>query len=145
MKKILFVCTGNTCRSPMAAAMWRRMGGEAESAGLRAPSGAWASDNSVLVMDEEGIDLRDHRSSPVTADLLRWADLVYCMTEGHAWRLGMFFPSFADKVRVMPVEVPDPYGGSLDDYRAAAARIREALGIIAQNDDAGQTAGEPAL
>lgn len=133
MKKILFVCTGNTCRSPMAAAIWRQMGGEAESAGLRAPSGAWASDNLVRVMDEEGIDLRDHRSSPVTEDMLRWADLVYCMTEEHALRLGMFFPAFADKVRVMPVEVPDPYGGSLDDYRLAAGRIREGLGIIAQN------------
>ena len=127
MKKILFVCTGNTCRSPMAAAMWRRMGGEAESAGLRAPSGAWASDNSVRVMDEEGIDLRGHRSSPVTADLLRWADLVYCMTEEHAWRLGMFFPSFGDKVRVMPVEVPDPYGGEEEDYELCAERILTAL------------------
>lgn len=135
MKKILFVCTGNTCRSPMAAAVWRQMGGEAESAGLRAPSGAPASGNSVRVMDEEGIDLRDHRSSPVTEDLLRWADLVLCMTQEHAFMLRMFFPSFADKVRVMPVEVPDPYGGSLEDYRAAARRICEALRIVARNAD----------
>ena len=134
MKKILFVCTGNTCRSPMAAAMWRDMGGEAESAGLRAPSGDCASGNSVRVMDEEGIDLRDHRSSPVTEDMLRRADLVYCMTEEHAFLLGMFFPSFAYKVRVMPVKVPDPYGGSLEDYRAAARRIREALRLIVRDE-----------
>ncbi len=134
MKKLLFVCTGNTCRSPMAAALWRHMGGEAASAGLSAPSGAPASDHAVKVMAWEGIDLTAHRSSPVTEEVLRRADLVYGMTEGHAAQLRMFFPAYADRVRVMPVEVPDPYGGSLEDYRAAALRIREALEIIARGE-----------
>ncbi len=129
-KNMLFVCTGNTCRSPMAAAMWRQMGGEAASCGLSAPSGAIASDNAVKVMDERGIDLSRHRSEPVTASALRWADAVYVMTENHAARLERMFPSFSGKVRVMPIEVPDPFGGDEDDYRAAAERIREGPGII---------------
>ena len=134
MKKLLFVCTGNTCRSPMAAAMWRAMGGMASSAGLSALSGDIASDNAVRVMDEMGCDLRAHRSQPVTGDALRWADTVYVMTEGHAARLERMFPSCAGKVRVMPIPVPDPFGGDEDDYRACAEKIREGLDIIAKTD-----------
>ncbi len=134
MKKLLFVCTGNTCRSPMAAALWRKMGGEAASAGLSAPSGAPASDNALEVMAAEGIDLSPHRSRPVTEDLVLRADLVYGMTEAHALRLQARFPAYADRVRAMPVEVPDPYGGSPEDYRSAARRIREALEIIARSE-----------
>ena len=134
MKKLLFVCTGNTCRSPMAAAMWRAMGGEASSAGLSALSGDIASENALRVMDEMGCDLRSHRSEPVTRYALLWADAVYAMTDGHAARLVRMFPSCADKVRVMPIPVPDPFGGDEDDYRACAERIREGLDIIAREE-----------
>ncbi len=129
-KRLLFVCTGNTCRSPMAAALWRQMGGEAESAGLYAREGEPASANAVWAMDELGLDLTGHTARTVTEEMLRAADAAVCMTAGHAQALCARFPSMKDKVFVMPLEIPDPFGGDAEEYRACAERMRDALLLL---------------
>lgn len=133
---ILFVCTGNTCRSPMAAAlmkrrMERRAPGKAESAGLAA-SCEPASQLAVTVMREWDIDLRGHHSRPVTAMLCEAADLVAVMSlrapagpDGHG--------GDPQKIVVLGEEsggIPDPYGGDAADYRQCRDALERAVAAI---------------
>ena len=127
MKTILFVCTGNTCRSPMAAALYRAMGGVSMSAGLHADAGAPASYNARLAMAARGLSLNGHRAAQVTEDMVRAADLVVCMTPRHLQALRERYPAYADKIICMPLPVPDPYGGSEADYIACAGIIQRGL------------------
>lgn len=126
IKNILFVCTGNTCRSPMAAALMRRALDKrgrsdiiVESAGLAA-SGQSASENAVAAMAELSVDISAHRSRPVTPELLRQADLIAVMSPSHAMAA---VSMGADPSRIRVLDIPDPYGGNLALYR----RTRDAL------------------
>ena len=93
MKNLLFVCTGNTCRSSMAEALFRRMvkssGAdsladlEVSSAGVSARGGDRASPNAIKAMEELGIDLSRHKTRQLTQDMIDRADLILTMTEGH--------------------------------------------------------------
>jgi len=130
MREILFVCTGNTCRSPMAAALLRdelaKLGISdvtVKSAGIAAASGAPASENAVKAMAEEGIDICDHAASPVDGAALDRADAVYAMTEAHRAALAAKYPQYAHKLKVLGGGVDDPFGGGPDIYR----RTRDAL------------------
>lgn len=131
--KIIFVCTGNTCRSPMAEGLFKALlskwgvgGVEVGSAGLAAFPGAPVSDKSVTVMEEVGIDISAHRASPLSPEMLN-ADRIITMTAGQREAMS----SLPVAVDAMPVEIPDPYGGSLEEYRRCRDTIAAALPEVA--------------
>jgi protein-tyrosine-phosphatase len=109
-KKILLVCTGNTCRSPMAAALLRKMleqrgkvsaKFQIASAGLYAQPGAPASPEAVAAMREYGVDLSTHRARRVERADLQAAALILTMTAGHKEQLVADYPEVRDKVHVL--------------------------------------------
>ena len=121
----LVVCTGNTCRSPMAKALIvakQPEGDEGQSAGLSV-TGAAASVYAVLALREKGIDLSFHQSQLITEDMVAWADEIGVMTPAHKVAVTSLFDVDPDKVIVLGRGIPDPFGGSLDDYR----RTRDVL------------------
>lgn len=134
---ILFVCTGNTCRSPMCAALFNdRYAGltrHAISAGLMA-DGSPISANAVCALENAGIpsrkpdnDYKSHVSRNVTEEMMEQADIVVGVTSSHAMQLMMRFPSCASKITVMPTEISDPFGGDLARYETCLADIDRAL------------------
>jgi len=141
----LIVCTGNTCRSPMAAALLRgllerRFKRDRESVGLPLPAvhsagtgayeGAPASGNAILVVREFGLDLRYHRSRRLTPQSIRAADFVLAMSRGSADLIRKLAPDAAGRIEVLNRAgggVPDPFGGVLEEYRDVAEVLRYAL------------------
>lgn len=126
--RLLFVCSGNTCRSPMAAALAEKycgengMPAEIKSAGTGAFPGMPASEGAAAAMKSRGLDLSGHRSKPVTRELLDWADFVIPMTPCHAQAL-LAAGCKPEKLRAFPEPVPDPFGGNTEVYEACAARM----------------------
>lgn len=131
MKKIIFICTGNTCRSPMAMGLFREMlkqrGIEdivCESAGLYATAGDMAEPNAVEAAGELGADISQYRARVFSPDMAQDADLFVCMTPIHA----MILENVSAEKRVLLAGgVPDPYGGDMEEYRKCAGLISEGL------------------
>lgn len=138
--RILFVCTGNTCRSPMAEAVaraeLRRRGWEhveVASAGIEAEPGASASTPAVNVAERQGLDLRGHRSRLLSADLLSWADLALAMSPSHLTRVdrmggaekAALLGDFAAGADCLGISVLDPFGGDEAVYETTLHELQQ--------------------
>jgi protein-tyrosine phosphatase len=134
-KTVVFVCTANMCRSPMAEGLFRKIveerkrGGEiiVGSAGTSDMHSSHATEKAVEVMRERGIDIASHRSRFVSRGILEEATIVACMTGDHKQFIERFFPEYRAKVHLLSeladgrvMDVPDPVGGGLDTYRGVA-------------------------
>ena len=124
---ILFVCTGNTCRSPLAAALARAHGVDAQSAGLDADRGDPATIEAQFAAERYGADLSSHEARNVHLRLIREASQVYAMTGWHAQQLIRRYPEYAERIRVLAPPIPDPYGRGADAYEECARALLAAM------------------
>ena len=151
---VLFVCTGNTCRSPMAEISFRRrlkesgLNWRTASAGVDAPTGFAASDLAVETLAARRLDGRGHRSRPLTRELVDDARLIVVMTHSHRLIVQGRFPEAADKVRLLKDfdsrarggDVEDPVGGTSGEYIRILDEIEAAFPeLILTLHDLGET------
>ena len=148
---MLFVCTGNTCRSPMAEAIFRslfsqrlgctegelrRHGYDILSAGIAAAGGVPASQEAVDLLRDQGIDLSDHLSRQVTSEILSECDHVYAMTRSQLNVLEEARPDLTGRMQLVTQngqDVSDPIGGGAHVYQECANQLTEAIIRIADD------------
>lgn len=146
----LLVCTGNTCRSPMAELLMRQRlaqlkkcrvedleehGFVVRSAGVSAAAGCPASSESVAIMREQGLDLAKHEAQPLTEQLVRHADLILTMTAGHWRTIVDRWPGAADRTHMLlpeQMDVSDPIGRTVEAYRHCAEQIKQGVDFHAE-------------
>jgi protein-tyrosine phosphatase len=141
---VLFVCSGNTCRSPMAEAIARRVladrlhvsedelenkGISVISAGSFALPGARATPAAIDAVKAMGADLSKHRSRPLSVELIHQADVIYTMSKNHAQAVAALVPSASQKTRTLDPDkdVEDPIGGDLSLYQELAVELKKLI------------------
>jgi protein-tyrosine phosphatase len=141
---MLLVCSGNTCRSPMAEGLARQLLAErlglgmdaleeagyiVESAGTFAAEAAPATPEAVEALSRCGVDLSGHRSRPITPEMVRDADAIYCMTQSHLATVLEMVPSAEDRAFLLDPsgDIADPFGAEMSGYQRCAELIRRQL------------------
>jgi tRNA threonylcarbamoyl adenosine modification protein (Sua5/YciO/YrdC/YwlC family) len=145
---VLFVCTGNTCRSPMAENICRGLiakrlnckideledhGVVVASAGIAAMMGGRATPEAMQTIEQMGLDLSNHETQPLTESLVRHADLIFSMTKSHREAILAQWPSASSRVRLLcrdNSDICDPIGGPLERYEHCAAQIHQELSTL---------------
>ncbi|HJT23401.1 MAG TPA: low molecular weight protein arginine phosphatase [bacterium] len=139
-KKILFVCTGNTCRSPMAEGLLKKIAKdnqlpvEVQSAGLAAFSGVAAAPEAVQACQEKGVDISAHQSQPLGKTLVMESDLILTMTGKHKEMIVKKMPALEPKVALFSEfagagtqDIEDPVGQTIETYRKVLGQMEEYL------------------
>src|SRR3974390_199387 len=159
MKTVLFVCTGNVCRSPMAEGLFRQaLRGRNDyrvlSAGLGAVEGQPPSVHAVQAVKELGIDISTQRSRMLTPELVSEADYIFGMTHSHVDTVMMLFPAAAEKTFLLrefdetldhfEKDISDPIGGSYDVYVTCRDQIEQGIASLLRFIEKGTVPGGPA-
>eukprot|EP00757_Euglenozoa_sp_SAG-D1_P019048 gene19048-6375_t len=134
-----FICTGNTCRSPMAHCYYASLvaAGTVRGTAVYGSCGTQAGDapaaaHAQTIMTRLGLSLAEHRSKPVDKDFLSTVPVIFCLADSHVTRLksldlGQEINDKIQKLRLDGMDIADPYGGTLEQYETAWGEIKEAI------------------